>query len=555
MKIQLGFLRRPLVAAGLTTALAAGIVSGLGGQPAGASGLTIIITPIIKVLPTTTTVAASTASTTQGTSVTLTATVKTLNLGGLLITPASNVVFSASNGGAPVALGSGGLTPGCLVLVSSCTASVTTSSLPVGNDLIAATYTGDSLSQGSSGTTSVTVLSNVPPTAPALSASAVSGKVTLNWSAPTSSSPITGYTVYKSTTAGAQGAALTTVSASTLTLVDTAVTNGTTYYYEVAASNAAGFGAASAQASATPVALTPAAPTNLVATSQVGDILLTWNAPATSDDPITSYDVYRGTTTGGEGVTPLVTNVPSPSYQDTTTVIGTPYFYVVTAISAAGPSPASNEATATASAPPAPPTGSSSGTETCTTACPPISVTGSDDTTDQTDVTVVPGSNTPQTVTVSLSDTNLHGCGSAPGGGGGEFAVVNSTNDPDGTEIQYRLTGAEALAARNFYFNSTNNGPGNFGSVGCLGLGTDWNTSGAAGPPNAVFNTQDGLWEGTPIECVNDGANQLTGPSTALPFGTFSNPCTEVIDGTGLSTGQFFEIDYLLPPGDGKVGH
>jgi hypothetical protein len=56
----------------------------------------------------------------------------------------------------------------------------------------------------------------------------------------------------------------------------------------------------------------------------------------------TSYHVYRGTSSGGEGSTPIAT-VTSPEYTDTS-VTGTPiYFYEVTAVNSAGESPRSAE--------------------------------------------------------------------------------------------------------------------------------------------------------------------------------------------------------------------
>ena len=44
------------------------------------------------------------------------------------------------------------------------------------------------------------------------------------------------------------------------------------------------------------------------------------------------YDVYRGTTPGGEGATPYVT-VTSPTYTDRSVVAGRTYYYQFTAFS------------------------------------------------------------------------------------------------------------------------------------------------------------------------------------------------------------------------------
>jgi len=95
--------------------------------------------------------------------------------------------------------------------------------------------------------------SPTPPGAPALNApTAGNGSVSLTWSAPGSNGggTITDYAVYRSTTSGGETQLTTTGGA--LTYTDTAVSNGTTYFYKVAAINSAGPGALSNERSATP---------------------------------------------------------------------------------------------------------------------------------------------------------------------------------------------------------------------------------------------------------------------------------------------------------------
>jgi fibronectin type 3 domain-containing protein len=92
-----------------------------------------------------------------------------------------------------------------------------------------------------------------PPGAPTLNApTAGNGSVSLTWSAPASNggATITDYAVYRSTTSGSEAQLTTTGGA--LTYTDTAVSNGTTYFYKVAAINSAGPGALSNERSATP---------------------------------------------------------------------------------------------------------------------------------------------------------------------------------------------------------------------------------------------------------------------------------------------------------------
>ena len=91
------------------------------------------------------------------------------------------------------------------------------------------------------------------PTAPrTLSASSNGpGGVSLKWSAPSSNggSPITGYRIYRATTAGGE-LYLGTVSATTTSYADRTASKGVRYYYWVAATNVLGVGAASNEASA-----------------------------------------------------------------------------------------------------------------------------------------------------------------------------------------------------------------------------------------------------------------------------------------------------------------
>ena len=74
----------------------------------------------------------------------------------------------------------------------------------------------------------------------------------MSWKAPTSTggSPLTGYRIYRGTTAGG-GTFLVSVAAGTTTLTDTAVTKKVTYFYRVTAGNAVGEGTPSVEVSAT----------------------------------------------------------------------------------------------------------------------------------------------------------------------------------------------------------------------------------------------------------------------------------------------------------------
>jgi len=61
------------------------------------------------------------------------------------------------------------------------------------------------------------------------------------------------------------------------------------------------------------------------------DIILSWTAGGTSG--VVGYDVYRGTTSGGESTTPLNSSpIAGTTYTDSNVQAGQKYYYVVTAL-------------------------------------------------------------------------------------------------------------------------------------------------------------------------------------------------------------------------------
>jgi fibronectin type 3 domain-containing protein len=93
--------------------------------------------------------------------------------------------------------------------------------------------------------------------------------------------------------------------------------------------------------------VTPAAPTGLKATAGNNQVALTWNAVTGA----TGYDVYRGTSSGGESLLSAGTNISGTSFIDSTAVNGTQYFYYVTALNGNLQSGHSSEVSATPAAP------------------------------------------------------------------------------------------------------------------------------------------------------------------------------------------------------------
>jgi fibronectin type 3 domain-containing protein len=210
-------------------------------------------------------------------------------------------------------------------------------------------YNTSSLDEIRVGTTYAAVTPATPVTIPSsptsLTATAGSGAVSLAWSAVTGA---TSYDIYQGTTAGSENPTpvATGITGTTYTVANLA--NGTTYYFVVAAANSAGTGTYSNEASATPSvsAGIPAAP---VLTAAAGNLqaTLSW----TTSTGATSYNVYQGTTSGGEGTTPIATGVTGNTYTAAGLSNETTYFFEVTATNSAGTSKVSNEASVT----PAPP--------------------------------------------------------------------------------------------------------------------------------------------------------------------------------------------------------
>jgi PKD repeat protein len=100
--------------------------------------------------------------------------------------------------------------------------------------------------------------------------------------------------------------------------------------------------------STAPVVVTaPAAPAGLTATGGSTQAVLSWTASTGA----TSYDIYRSTTSGGEGSTPYQTGITSTTFTDTGLTSGTTYYYQVAAVNSAGIGAKSTEASATPTAP------------------------------------------------------------------------------------------------------------------------------------------------------------------------------------------------------------
>jgi hypothetical protein len=145
----------------------------------------------------------------------------------------------------------------------------------------------------------------VPPSAPTFpgaptigSPTAGNASATVRWTAPSNDggSAITGYLVRALDLSGAQVGALHPAAATATSLVVTGLTNGSTYVFQVAATNAVGTGPNSALSSLVVPATVPGAPVIGTAASGTagGTVTATanWNAPASNGgSAVTGYVV------------------------------------------------------------------------------------------------------------------------------------------------------------------------------------------------------------------------------------------------------------------------
>jgi fibronectin type 3 domain-containing protein len=186
------------------------------------------------------------------------------------------------------------------------------------------------------------------PAAPTnLTAVAASGTtVALAW---TGSTGATSYNVYRGTVSDGEAlTAIGTTNSSTTSFVDSGLTSGTTYFYNVAAVNSVGISPDSNEVSIAPVASgPPPVPGGVSASAGNGQVTVSWSASGGA----TSYNLFRSTTAGGEGTTPIVSGITTTSYTNTGLVNGTKYFYRVAAVNSSGASAQSTEVSATPSVP------------------------------------------------------------------------------------------------------------------------------------------------------------------------------------------------------------
>ena len=210
----------------------------------------------------------------------------------------------------------------------------------------------NAIGTGEASTPSASVTPSGPPDPPTgVAAVAGNGLAAVSWTAPASDggSPITSYNVTST-----PGGLTATVDGSTLSAVVTGLSNGTSYVFNVGASNAVGSSGTSTSSAAVTPAGPPDPPTGVSAVAGDRQATVDWDAPVfDGGSPIIGYSV----TSNPDGITVAVDgSTLSASVTGLTKTV--PYTFTVTATNTVGTSEVSTSSVAvTPVGPPDAPTG------------------------------------------------------------------------------------------------------------------------------------------------------------------------------------------------------
>ena len=266
---------------------------------------------------------------------------------------------------------------------------------------------------------------------------------------------------------------------------------------------------------------------------------LTWKAPDNGGSKITAYNVFRGTTSGGEAPTAIGRTTTKTSFHDTTANPKvSDYYYVVQAVNSVGPGAFSNEVNLkSATIPP----------QTAATSCSGVNVVtdnvgdainpapGAQQPTDQSDITAISFSADKPltTITAKMTIANLS---SVPSIGNGVMLYRVVWNGPDGKTYAAE---AQVSAGDNVVY-----GWGEYDAP------SDGFVAGCCGAPNSTTGTFTSGVNGTiTIDVPAAGVGHPTIPvyddSGAIP--AVRNPYGIVFGGEGTAG---LVATYWLRPAD-----
>jgi hypothetical protein len=285
-------------------------------------------------------------------------------------------------------------------------------------------------------------------------------------------------------------------------------------------------------------ALVTAAPANLAATAGSGVVTLTWAASSGA----TSYYVKRSAASGGP-----YTQIAAPtsiSYTDTSVTNGTTYYYVVSAVSAAGESANSAQASATPTAVGVPPAAPVNLTATAGNAQASLEWSASSGATSY-HVKRATTSGGPYTQIAAPTSTSY--TDTALTNGTTYYYVVSALNSVGESANSAQVSALPVAPTFGTWIDVTPSGVDLTDSLDCGNFGADTVQVDPMNPSNlyAEFNCQ-GIWKSTdyggtwtgPINTGTNGAmvSDCSGGIAISPSGTASVPTIyeSCIRGTGL---------------------
>ncbi len=269
------------------------------------------------------------------------------SLGGSAISSYTAALFDASTNGAQVG-------SDCPTATLTCSFTGLTNGTTYWAQVTATNTTGTGPA-----TTRVSGVPAVVSTAPGQptsvsAARGTSGQAVVTWTVPASNggSAITGFTAraYTAASGGTAARTCTVSGAAATTCTIASLTNGTTYYVDVIATNAVGSSAASSPRVTVVPATVPGAPRTVTATAAVKSAVVKWAAPtSTGGSAITGYTARAwSASTGGTQVSSCGWTTGTLTCTIPTLITGTRYYVDVVATNAVGTGAASTRASVTA---------------------------------------------------------------------------------------------------------------------------------------------------------------------------------------------------------------
>jgi subtilase family serine protease len=179
------------------------------------------------------------------------------------------------------------------------------------------------------------------PAPSGLTAGAAAQVATLTW---TADAGATTYDVYQGAAPGPVSSAPGQQNVTGTSTTVSGLQFGQEYVFAITAVSATGV--ISPRSNTVDVTIVPAAPTGVTVTAPsaaAGSLTLAWT-PSTG---ASSYNLFEGTTAGGEGTTPVQTGLSTASASPANLTAGKQYFFTVVAVDAGGSSAASVEVSGT----------------------------------------------------------------------------------------------------------------------------------------------------------------------------------------------------------------